>query len=211
MSVNSEGRTSEEIRREIDSTRGRLSDDVNALTDSVKPGNVARRQASRLSDRVGRMRDSVMGTADDVKGSVMGTADGVKETGQGAMSSVGDTASSAKHTAVRRTEGNPLAAGLIALGAGWLVGSMLPASQAEQRLASAAQEQAQPLVEEAKEVAQQVADDLKEPAREAVQNVKETAATSAQTVRDEGRSAAGDVQASATEAKDAVKDRSSGP
>src|SRR5687768_14247121 len=98
MTTQPEGRTSEEIRRDIDSTRGRLSEDVNTLTDTVNPKNVARRQASRVTDKMGRMRDSVMGSAEDLTSS-----------GQDAMSSVGDTASSAKDTAVRRTEGNPMA------------------------------------------------------------------------------------------------------
>ena len=41
----------DEIRREIEDTRGRLSSDVNALTETVSPSNVARRQADKVAGR----------------------------------------------------------------------------------------------------------------------------------------------------------------
>jgi hypothetical protein len=47
-----------------------------------------------------------------------------------AASSVADAASSAPDMARRQTRGNPLAAGLIALGVGWLASSLLPLTEA---------------------------------------------------------------------------------
>ncbi|KRE58999.1 DUF3618 domain-containing protein [Phycicoccus sp. Soil748] len=191
----------DEIRREIEDTRGRLSSDVNALTETVSPSNVARRQA-----------DKVAGAATSVKERVMGVAGDVGSTGSGAASSVSGAASTVGHApmaaasgAKRRTEGNPLAAGLIALGAGWLIGSMLPASEKEKQAASAVKEKAQPLVEEAKSVAQDTAQQLKEPAMDAAQSVKETAMEAKENVTEEGRSTADDVKSQAQSSAETVR------
>jgi ElaB/YqjD/DUF883 family membrane-anchored ribosome-binding protein len=184
----------DEIRREIEDTRGRLSSDVNALTETVSPSNVARRQV-----------DKVAGVATSVKERVMGTADDLRSTGSDAASSVGHAPGAAADKARRKTEGNPLAAGLIALGVGWLVGSMLPASEKEKEAASALKDKAQPLVEEAKSVAQDTAQELKEPARQAAQNVKETATQAKDTVVQEGQSTAQDVKSQAQDSADTVR------
>ena len=184
----------DEIRREIEDTRGRLSSDVNALTETVSPSNVARRQA-----------DKVTGVATSVKDRVMGTADDLRSTGSDAASSVGQAPGMAADKARTKTQGNPLAAGLIALGVGWLVGSMLPASEKEKEAASALKDKAQPLVEEAKSVAQDAAQELKEPARQAAQNVKETATQAKDTVVQEGQSTADDVKSQAQDSADAVR------
>ena len=184
----------DEIRRDIEDTRGRLSSDVNALTETVSPSNVARRQA-----------DKVGGAATAVKERVMGTADDLRSTGTDAASSVGQAPGAAADKARSKTQGNPLAAGLIALGAGWLVGSMLPASEKEKQAAGALKEKAQPLVEEAKTVAQDTAQELKEPAKQAAQNVKDTAVEAKDNVTEEGRSTAEDVKAQAQASADNVR------
>ena len=184
----------DEIRRDIEDTRGRLSSDVNALTETVSPSNVARRQA-----------DKVAGVATSVKDRVMGTAEDLRSTGSDAASSVGQAPGAAADKARTKAQGNPLAAGLIALGAGWLVGSMLPASDKEKRAAGALKEKAQPLVEEAKSVAQDTAQELKEPARQAAQAVKESAVEAKDTVTDEGRSTAEDVKSQAQTSADNVR------
>src|SRR2546423_839120 len=66
----------------------------------------------------------------------------VSDAASSAASTISDTGSSAAAAvqdapqAVRRqTQGNPLAAGLIAFGAGWLVSSLRPASRKDQRVA----------------------------------------------------------------------------
>jgi len=180
----------DQIRHEIESTRAELSGDVNALADSVKPGNVARRQVDKVRDGVIGVKDSVMGTAEDATQTVSGAA--------------GD----AKSAVRSKTRGNPLAAGLVAFAAGWLVSSLLPATEAERQGASALKEKAQPLTEELGSAAKQVAENLKEPAREAVDQVKASAADSAATVKDEAASTAGDVKDSSQQAAQEVRQQS---
>ncbi|HXV93323.1 MAG TPA: DUF3618 domain-containing protein [Pseudonocardia sp.] len=168
--------------------------------------------------------DRASGTASHAAHAVSGTASSAAQTvsdrASSAASSVSDAASSAVGTvqeapqAVRRqTQGNPLAAGLIAFGAGWLVSSLLPASRREQELAGQAkdraQELAQPLAEQAKQVAGEVKENLREPAQQAVESVKSTATDAGQTVADEGRAAAGQVQGRAQEAGGNVREHGS--
>ena len=174
------------IRAEIDRTRGRLSEDVDVLTESVRPSSVATRTAQRASTRAGRLKETVMGTAHDTVDSGSGVAHGAV-----------DTVKEAPDLARRQARGNPLAAGAVALAAGWLVGSLLPASSKERELATTVKEQAQPLVDEATSVAKETAGNLKEPAQQAVDSVKETAREGAQHVRDDGSSAVQDVKEAA--------------
>jgi len=175
------------IRAEIDRTRGRLSEDVDVLTESVRPSSVAKRTAQRATSRASRLKESVMGTAHD-------TTSAGSDKAHGAAEAVKDVPDMAR----RQARGNPLAAGAVALAAGWLVGSLLPASEKERQLASTAKEQAQPLVDEAKSVAQETAEHLKEPAQQAAQSVKETARQGVDNVREEGTSAAQGVKETAT-------------
>jgi len=191
------------IRADIERTREELSRDVNALGESVSPGHVAHRQAEKVKGRAAAVRERVMGTASDAGGR---TAD--------MAHSVGDAASGAGQTVQRKAQGNPLAAGLIALGAGWLLGSLLPASEKERQLSQTVKDKAEPVVQQAqavvKDVASESAEHLKEPAQEAVQSVKETAQSAAQDVKAEGRQAATDVRESASESADTVRNQSQG-
>jgi len=175
------------IRAEIDRTRGRLSEDVDVLTESVRPSSVAKRTASRATGRAGRLKDSVMGTAHDTTSVGADRAHDVAEGMKGAPD-----------LARRQARGNPLAAGAVALAAGWLLGSLLPASDKERELASTAKDKAAPLVDEAKSVAQDTAQHLKEPAQQAAQSVKETAQQGAEHVRSDGTSAVQGVKETAS-------------
>jgi hypothetical protein len=57
---------------------------------------------------------------------LMGTADDVRNTGAATASSVGDAVADAPRMVAQKTQGNPLAVGLIAFGAGWLASSAAP-------------------------------------------------------------------------------------
>lgn len=182
------------IRAQIDRTRGRLSADVDVLAESVRPSSVAKRTGQRVSSRATRLKDTVMGSASESGHSVARSAGDMREAGSDALHSAADTARSAPDMAVRKTRGNPLAAGAVALAAGWLVGSLLPASQKERELASAAKEQAQPLMDEASAMAQETAEHLKEPAQEAMESVKDSAREGVEQVKSDGTTAVQDVK-----------------
>jgi len=184
-------RDPDEIRADIERTRAELSSDVDALGDKVSPGQVAHRQAEKVRSAASGLKDRVTGTVSDGAGSAGSAA-----------SSVGDATSSLPGNAMDRARGNPLAAGLIAFGAGWLVASLLPSTRREQDLAQTAKDQSGPLVGEVKNVAQDAAANLKAPAQDAVTAVKDKATDAASSVRDQGQSAAQDLKSQATGSDD---------
>ena len=184
----------EQIRRNIERTRTDLSDNVNALGDKVNPGSIARRH-------VGRVR----GAAVSVKDAVLGSAADAADTGQRVTGNVGDAVADAPTAVARKAQGSPIAAGLIAFGAGLLVSSLLPASRAEQQAAQTVKDTAQPLVDDLTDTAKEVAGNLQEPAQHALEEVKTTATQAADTVRDDATTAATDVKDHAADAKDTVQ------
>jgi hypothetical protein len=166
--------------------------------------------------------DRVSGTASSAASSVQDAASSAASSVHGAASSAAGTVQDAASTAVgavqeapqairRQTRGNPLAAGIIAFGAGWLVSSLLPASRREQELADQAKQVAQEKVQPAaQQVAAEVKENLREPAQQAVESVKSTAQDAKDTVTDEGRSAAQDVQGRAQDAAGNVRSSTNG-
>ncbi len=191
------------LRREIEYTQHNLSNDVDLLAEKVTPSRIARRRMDRVRGAMVSARDRVMGSASDT---VSTTQDRASSMATDAKEKVAEAPQ-----AVRRgTEGNPIAAGLIAFGAGWLLSTLAPASRAEQKLAEQtadwAREHREAVTEQVGQVAEQVKENIREPAREAVESVKSTATDAASTVKDEARGAADDVTGRAQEAKSSIQE-----
>jgi ElaB/YqjD/DUF883 family membrane-anchored ribosome-binding protein len=190
--------TPNEIRAQITRTRTQLSDDVDELGDKVSPGRIAHRQAGRVKTSATRVRNHVMGAADH-------SASAIGDAASSAQDAVGD----APRTVARQTQGNPIAAGLIAFGAGILVSSLFRASGPEAQAVAAVKEQAEPLVHEMADAAKEATDNLREPAQRAVDSVSATASEAAETVQQQAGSAAGDVRHRAEDAKDTIQQQAS--
>lgn len=188
----------QEIRADIERTRGELSHDVDTLGDRVNPGHVARRRMDRARSGMARVRDRVMGSAHDTMESAQGTTHDMADQGREAASSVAESARSAPRKVREQTQGNPLAAGLVAFGLGLVIASVVPSSRTEQRAAKAVGEKAEPLVEGARSTAQEVVHDLEQPARESVDAVREAAKDAARSVGEHGREAAADIRSRAS-------------
>ena len=137
----------DQIRADIERTRANLSSDVNALTESVKPSNVAGRQVDKARSAVAGVKDKIMGVTDNATSTVSSTASGASSSVSEAASTVSDAVIGAPQAVKSQARGNPLAAGLIALGAGWLIGSMLPASGKEAQLAGVVKDNASTLTQ----------------------------------------------------------------
>jgi gas vesicle protein len=181
----------DEIRADIERTRQELGSDVDALADKVSPSKIVDRQVDKVRGAFGSVRDRVMGAADDAGSSL-----------SDAGAHVGDV----KDRVVAKVEGNPLAVGLIAFGAGLLLASLIPASSKEKDLAATVREQAQPLVNQVTDVAKEVGEHLKEPAQAAVASVKDSAQESVATVKDEAQNAAGEVKGQAQQARENISE-----
>lgn len=189
------------IRADIEETRRRLGSNVDAVADKVTPSHIVQRQTDKVKDAVSGVKDKVMGAADSMTDKVQagtGSAtDGVSRAG----SAVGD----APQKLTAKAQGNPIAAGLIAFGAGLLAASLIPASDKERIAADNIKTAAEPLTTQMTDTAKDMAQGLKEPAQEAVENVKATATEAAQNVKQEGQGAADDVKGRAAGAQDNVR------
>jgi hypothetical protein len=202
----------EEIRAEIERTRANLSNDVNALADEANPKNIAKRQVDKVKDGAVSVKDRIMGSASDVaetasdKVSALGDkASAVGDRASDRSSAVGGAVAGAPTTVKRKAQGNPLGAGLVAFGLGYLVSSLIPVSDREQEAAAGLKAKAEPLKEKLTEFGKDVASNLQAPVQDAVASVKETATGSVQTVKDEGTSAASEVKGQVQDSKDSVQ------
>lgn len=199
----------DQIRRDIEQTRAELRSDVDALGEKVTPRQVIRRRTERAKQMFGTTKEKVMGTPTragrTVGGQMSAAADTVSSAASAAASTVSDAATSAPRATRERVEGNPLAAGLVTFGLGWLIASLLPPSRQERRVAAQARDQlsehAQPVFEEVKGAAQQVTDELREPAKQAAESVKTRAQEAAGTVKEETMSAAEEAKPGRTPAR----------
>lgn len=165
------GTHTEELSSDIARTRQDLAHDVDALQDRVSPSAIIGRRKSAVRDRLASAKDRVMGS------------------GQDATQGLGSATSSAGSAIEGRVEGSPLAAGLVAFGAGVVVAGLIPATKVEaqgaQRLKDVAQEHGQPIVDQAKAAAQDVGEQLKDKASEAADEIKSSAQESAGRVQQE--------------------------
>jgi hypothetical protein len=223
----------DEIRADIERTRATLSNDVDDLAESVKPKSVAQRQVDKVKDAAGSLKDRVMGSDDDdyssstVGDKAYAAKDAVADRAYAAKDAVADKAYAARDTVSekasdaadavreapttlkRKTQGNPLAAGVIAFGLGMLVSSLIPSSEKERRAVSQLQDNLEPVKQKATEVAQDVGENLRPAAQEAAQSVKSTAQEGVENVKQEGQSAAQDVKGQARDSKDTMQQQSS--
>jgi Protein of unknown function (DUF3618) len=226
----------DQIRSEIGQTQRELSADVDALTEKLSPPRMVERRVRRTRTAMTNVKDKIMGSTSDAyqtagsapsgaresvgarassaRDTMADTASSVRDTVADTASSAVDTARSAPETVRRRAEGNPLAAGLIAFGAGWLLSSLLPATGPERRAASQvkdfAVEQGRPVAGQLGQAGQQVAQELKESAQQRAGTVKETATDAASTVAGEAQSAASDVTGQAQQSAGRVRDQGLG-
>lgn len=210
----------DQIRREIEATRNSLSTDVDALAYKVSPGRIVDDRKQRARNALQNVRDKVMGTASDLGHGTSHAAHSVGDRAAAAASAVGGGAHAAATTvgdAAQRTpqvirqksEGNPIAAGLIAFGVGMLVSSLIPASRREQELAAQVREKAGEHGGAVKAklgaVAGELTEELREPARQATESLRGTAQEAVHAVRDDTRSAAQEVKDSAQQSREQVR------
>lgn len=218
-------RDPDQLRSQIEHTQRNLSTDVDLLAEKVTPSRVVHRRVNRARNAVSSMRDRVMGStpAESSSRSHSGEqlrhkASSAADTATSAVSSavsdatraVRDTAKETPQAVRHGTEGNPIAAGLIAFGAGWLLSTLAPPTKPEQQLAEQATEWASehsgPVKEQLSQVADEVKENLRGPAEDAVESVKSTATDAASTVKEDARSAAEDVGDRAQQAGKNVRD-----
>jgi gas vesicle protein len=186
------GQDPDAIRREIEQTRERMGDTVEAL--------------GYKADVPSRAKEKVSGTVQSVKESITGAAGTVSD----ATPSTGDVKSAARRGAGIAQE-NPLGLAVGSIAIGFLAGMLIPSTNVEneklgpmadqvkdqvketgQEALDRGKQVAQEVASTAQESVQQVKEDVKETAQQAAQDVKETAQSSAQQQGEELKSSAQD-------------------
>ncbi|HJV09337.1 MAG TPA: DUF3618 domain-containing protein, partial [Acidimicrobiales bacterium] len=179
-------RKPEEIRREIEMTRGQLAQNLEAIGDKVSPKHVLEEVADKVSPRrilnrqTERVKDSLSSVGDTVLGRASDAADSVRDGARGALngasngasgaadgarqqvSSLGDRVRSVSSSATDQLrsapDSNPMASALVALGAGLLVGLALPPTGKERAAAGKVQDKVvEPLKQQAVQAGKAVA------------------------------------------------------
>lgn len=184
------GQSAEELTTQIEDTRERMAGNLDTLQDRMSPSAIVERRKQAARDRVSSVKDKVMGSAHSAKDSVSSAA-------SSATSGVSGTGRDVASTAQDQLQGSPLAAGLVAFGAGVVLASMLPASRMEAEAAHRVVETAkehQDVLEDAKSAGQEIVQNLKDTASDSARQVKDSAQESAQTVKQESQSSAQSVK-----------------
>ncbi|GIF17268.1 DUF3618 domain-containing protein [Actinoplanes teichomyceticus] len=195
----------DQLRRRIEQTRASLTRDVDLLAEKTSPGRVAKRRWTAVKEKVMGSTEHARYVAADTTSSavsaVQDRASSAAGTVQEKAGRFGDAASAKAHDAVgavrgapqavaTQTQGNPLAAGIIAFGVGLLASSLLPVTEAERRAGAQLKEHSGDLVDGVKDVAGELKDELSGSVEHAVTQVKETARDAAQTAKDQAKTSA---------------------
>ena len=174
------GQDPDTIRREIEQTRERMGDTVDAI--------------GYKADVPSRAKEKVTGTFSDVKDRIAGTASSMADSAGSMAGSVNEAtpgAGDVKHAARRGAsiaQENPLGLAIGSIAVGFLAGMLIPSTRVENEkmgaMADQVKEQAMQTGSEAlehgKQVAQEVASTVQDSAQQVTQDVKDTAQQSVQ-------------------------------
>jgi hypothetical protein len=191
------GATEDQLKHDAERQRARMGDTLEAIGDRLSPERMVERRKAAVGQTFRKMKESVMGSP--------GYQEPATERLRAQASSARDSASSAVQTASEHMQqapqaladqarGNPVAAGIVAFGAGALLASLLPTSRTEQRVVEEAKPQVQGAAEQLKAAGRDVASDAADHARDAAEAVKSTGAEAGSHVRDQAEAAAQHVK-----------------
>ena len=180
------GTTEAELKREAETQRSRMGDTLDAIGDRLSPERMVERRKAAIGQRLSHAKEAVMGSphylepvTQRVKDSASGTVDAVKH---------------APEAVSEQTRGNPIAAGLVAFGAGMLFATVLPKTEVEKRVAREAQPMLDSAMHEAKEAGRELAQDVKDKTTDAADEVKSSAEQATERVRIDARQATEEVK-----------------
>jgi gas vesicle protein len=188
------------IRQEIELTRERMGDTVDALGYKA---DVPARTRDSIQDKVQGVRERITGVGSQVSGATQGMTSQVSDATPDA-----DDVRQAGRQAVGLVQENPLGLAIGAAAVGFLAGMLIPSTRVEDerlgpvadQVKDQAQQTAQEALERGKQVAQETANAATESAQQAASNIKETAQQS-------GQQHAQDLKESAQDNAQQVRDR----
>lgn len=217
------GTSTTQVRADIARSRNELGETIGAfeqrlaqtkedVVDRVSPKRVWHRKTEGLRRRVGAVTGSVTGMTERME---MQVATGTRKVrgevqelaGQtsGGMTRATDGVRQSQVGLRQKAEDNPMAAGLVALGAGVLVASLLPPTPAERRAALRLRDELSPLQQQAGEVGRQLADEVSSSAQERLEQVKARAGEAVEQVKEETTASTEEVKKETKAASRRVK------
>ena len=157
------GETPDDIRGEIEETRARMGDTVEAIgyKADVK---------SRMQDAASEKKDSIVGSISDGKDAVVGKADSLVTRVGGIVPDSQQVKGGAAKVGLSKE--NPLGLAVAGAAVGFLVGTLLPKTSVEDEKLGDVSDQ---VTEKAKETGQEALDRGKAVAKDAVEAATETA------------------------------------
>jgi len=185
----------EELREDIERQRQSIGYTVDQIQNRVSPGRITARGRHRVRRWLIDTKDQVMGNDqseypwEQWSRDLSDKAGEMSEQAADAMSDVKEAVSEAPEKLRQKTQGNPLAVGLIAFGGGMLAGAMLPESKVEGRAMRRVEPALASVAAEASQLGRDVADEVKESAGSSLEQVKEKATSAADNVKEEARDA----------------------
>lgn len=215
-----------EIRRDMAQTRGEMSKTIAALEqrlaetkesalDRLSPKRVWERKTEGVRHKLDDVSASITGMTRRTENQVVRSRTKMQSKVQGLSEQAGDSAGVVSAQAQRapsalreRAEDYPLAAALVAVGAGFALAKMLPPTALERQAAQRIQSELQPLKEQATQVGREIGGELKQSAQGSMAEIKGRASEAAQQVKDEAQNSAAQVKNQAQEASTEVKERS---
>lgn len=184
----------EQLEQRVRYQRREMEGTIDEIGERISPKAMYERRKQSIRDRVTDWRERVMGSSD------YGYPDqGMGSDGESRLSQAADAVTGAPDMIRQQTRGNPLAAGLIAFGAGLLAGSVLPETRAERQAVQKAEPQMRQVADEAKEMARDIGEDVKQSAQAQAEELKESAMESAERVKEGAQEGAQSVRDDAQE------------
>lgn len=202
------------IRQEIEQTRERMGDTVDALGYKA---DVPARTRDTLQEKVQGVRERISGVGSQVSDATHGVTSQVSD----ATPDAGDVKQAGRQ-AVGVVQENPLGLAIGAAALGFLAGMLVPSTRVEDerlgpvadQVKDQAQQTAHEALERGKQVAQETAHAATESAQQAASTIKETAQQSGQqaaasikeTAQQSGQQQAQDLKESAQDSAQQVRD-----
>jgi gas vesicle protein len=180
------GQDPDVIRREVEETRARMTETVDALGYKA---DVKSRTKEAVSDKVSTITGKVGDARDAVGGKFSSATDKVSD----ATPSTGDIKHAARRTGGMAQE-NPLGLAIGSLAIGFLAGLVIPTTSVEEEHVAPVAGQ---IKEKAQELGSEAIDHGKQVAQEAAGAAKEAASQAATQVQDAAQSHAQDLKSSA--------------
>jgi len=199
------GQSAEEVRRDIERTRADMGYTLDAMGDRVSPRRMVERRTSRVTGAFRNARTTIMGSttsaAHRVSDTTASAGSGVANMGgtvaSGASAAL-DTVKEGPEMIRQQAQGNPMAAGLIAFGAGMLLGSLMPASSAEHQAATALAPKLEPLKDEAMHIGQELKERASDTASDVAASMKQHASDAGEHVKEQASETSGQMKQQAT-------------